>query len=150
MQLKVYQVLYCDFVVWNKEQLLRQRIMYDSQFIEDALKMVEGFIKQCILPELISKWFTQPVGDQILSTVSVSSSASNDAGIADNDVPLQGAQSDESDLPSTSMYTDTDCDVSVKGQDSDKDSSDKASASANVEANNLWYYCKREMKLTIT
>ena len=38
MQLKVCQGLYCDFVVWNKEQLLRQRIMYDSQFIEDALK----------------------------------------------------------------------------------------------------------------
>ena len=37
-------------VVWNKEQLLRQRIMYDSQFIEDALKKVEG-------PELIAKWF---------------------------------------------------------------------------------------------
>ena len=144
IQLKVCQVSYCDFVVWNKEQLLCQRIMYDSQFIEDALKMVEGFVKQCILPELISKWFTQPVGDQILSTVSVSSSAFNDAGIADNDVPLQGAQSDENDLPSTSMYTDTDCDASVKGQDSDKDLSDKASASANVEANNIWYYCKRE------
>ena len=42
MQLKVCQVLYCDFVVWNKEQLLRQRIVYESQFIENAFKKVES------------------------------------------------------------------------------------------------------------
>ena len=74
MQLKVCQVLYCDFVVWNKEQLLRQRIVYDSQFIENALKKVEAFVKQCILPELIAKWYTQPIADRI-SLISSTASA---------------------------------------------------------------------------
>ena len=79
---------YCDFVVCNKEQLLCQRIVYDSQFTEDALKKVEGFVKQCILPELIAKWFTQPTTDQI------SCASSDNALPSSTDVLLQ-AQSDE-------------------------------------------------------
>lgn len=63
MQLKVCEVLCEDFVVWRKEQLLHQRIKYDSQFIEDALKKVEAFIKQCILS-------AQSIANQISPTAS--------------------------------------------------------------------------------
>ena len=70
LKLKVCQVSYCDFVVWNNEQLSCQKIVHDSQFTEDALKKVERFFKQCILPELIAKWFTQPKTDQISSASS--------------------------------------------------------------------------------
>ena len=58
--MKLCKVSYTDFVVWSNQQALRQRIFFDTDFIESALTKVELFVKQCILPELISKWFTNP------------------------------------------------------------------------------------------
>ena len=133
MQLKVYQVSYCDFVVWNKEQLLHQRIVYDSQFTEDALKKVEGIVKQCILPELVAKWFTQPTTDQISSTSSDNTLPSS------TDVLLQ-AQSDENDDVPYSTHIDGDPTASVQGKDADGDSSVMASTSTNIETINTWCY----------
>ena len=143
MQLKVCQVLYCDFVVWNKGQLLRQRIMYDSQFIEDALKKVEGFVKQCILPELIAKWFTQPIADRISVTSSTASASSSTTTNASSDDVVLQAQSDENVL-STSTYADGDSTVSVQGLDTGRDSSDMASTCANMGRNKLWCYCRQD------
>ena len=47
-------------MVWSNQQVLRQHIYVDTEFIESALLNVEVFVKQCIIPELIGKWFTRP------------------------------------------------------------------------------------------
>ena len=60
IQMEVCQTEYCDFVVWSKDQLLCQRILYDKEFIKAKLDSLGGFIIKCVLPELIAKWFTKP------------------------------------------------------------------------------------------
>jgi len=77
------------------------------------LKMLEGFVKQCILPELIAKWCTQPTADQI------STASSDNILPGSTDILLQ-AQSDENDdVTSTNKHIDGDSTASVQGQDAD-------------------------------
>ena len=58
MQMKVCKVKYCDFVVWGKDGLVRQRTVLDLKFFDDVLIQVESFVKLCILPQPVSQWFT--------------------------------------------------------------------------------------------
>ena len=58
--MKLYGTRYCDFVIWRKENTIRQRIPLDVQFISEAVARIPSFIKSCILPELVGKWFTKP------------------------------------------------------------------------------------------
>ena len=59
LQMKICQVDYADFVVWKEEDLFVQRITIEKEFIDDAMKRAEPFVKQGILPELVGKWFTR-------------------------------------------------------------------------------------------
>ena len=58
--MKLCKVSYSDFVVWSNQQAMRWRIFFDAEFMESALTKVELFVKQCTLPELIGKWFSDP------------------------------------------------------------------------------------------
>jgi len=60
MQVEVCKTKYCNFVVWSKDQLLCQRVFYAEEFIKAKLDSLEEFIKICLLPELITIWFTNP------------------------------------------------------------------------------------------
>ena len=60
MQMKLCNVEYCDFVVWNKDVWINQRISLDSDFIDSAICRTHSFIKLGILPELVGKWYTKP------------------------------------------------------------------------------------------
>ena len=39
MQMKFCNVQYCDFVVWNKDVWINQRIELKSEFIDDAISI---------------------------------------------------------------------------------------------------------------
>ena len=60
MQMKFCNVKYCDFVVWNKDVWLNQRIELDTDFIDNVICRTESFIRLGILPELVGKWYTKP------------------------------------------------------------------------------------------
>ena len=60
LQMKLCNVEYCDFVAWKKDgDIFIQRIMLDSEFIDDAIRAAEPVIKLGILPELVARWFTR-------------------------------------------------------------------------------------------
>ncbi len=59
LQLKLSETNYCDFVVWNSEDLFIQRLYRDEPFISVASEKCKLFIKLCILPELLRKWYSQ-------------------------------------------------------------------------------------------
>ena len=62
MQMQLRHIEYGEFVVWRGGDIHYERILFDSDFMDDALEEVEMFVKLAILPELIGKWFTkQPV-----------------------------------------------------------------------------------------
>ena len=45
---------------WKKDgDIFIQRIMLDSEFIDDAIRAAEPVIKLGILPELVARWFTR-------------------------------------------------------------------------------------------
>ena len=58
--MKLYGAHYCDFVVWRKNDMFIQRIICDVTLITDTLNKIPPFIKLCILPELVVKWFSWP------------------------------------------------------------------------------------------
>ena len=58
LQMKLCQAKFCDFVVWGKDGALKQRVDYNAECINDALKQVKDFVKMCLLPELLSCCFT--------------------------------------------------------------------------------------------
>ena len=51
---------YCDFVIWREDNIVRQRIPFDFKFILESLEKIPAFVKLCILPELVGKYFTKP------------------------------------------------------------------------------------------
>jgi len=72
LQMKLYRASYCDFIVWRQDEVFIQRISFDVTFITEALSKIPPFIKLCILPELVGKWFTRPADppvDEVTSEV---------------------------------------------------------------------------------
>ncbi|KAK1885950.1 Exonuclease [Dissostichus eleginoides] len=59
-QMRVAEVMFCDFVVWTPQELFKQRIMFDGAFFDVAHSKVVNFFRTGILPELLGKWFTVP------------------------------------------------------------------------------------------
>ena len=55
MQMKFCNAEYCDFVVWNKESWINERIYANSDFINDCITKTVDFIKLGILPELVGR-----------------------------------------------------------------------------------------------
>ena len=64
LQLATTGTPYCDFVVWlSQENMHIERVVPDNAFFLTNVIKAEVFFKSCILPELISKWFTMGKSD---------------------------------------------------------------------------------------
>lgn len=63
-QLYVCQKDYCDFVVYTTKALHIERIVPNLQFLSNLLSTCELFFKNIILPEVVSKYFTQKLSDK--------------------------------------------------------------------------------------
>ena len=60
-QLNICQKEYCDFVIWNKQDLIVQRFNKDEKFFKDKAEQVQHFVTYGVLPELVGKWITRQV-----------------------------------------------------------------------------------------
>lgn len=58
-QIKLCNAKFCDFVMWNENDLFVQRIMPDDEFIKSAFDKATDFFKLGILPELLGKWYSR-------------------------------------------------------------------------------------------
>ena len=58
-QIKLCDVVFCDFVMWNEKQLFVQRITPDNNFIQSAFDKATEFFKVGILPELLGNWYSR-------------------------------------------------------------------------------------------
>jgi hypothetical protein len=45
--------------MWREEELLVLQIDINEEFIADAIDKATHFYKQCVLPEILGKWYTQ-------------------------------------------------------------------------------------------
>lgn len=61
-QMFATETKYCDFVLWSKQNLYIERILYDELFITENLSKALEFFKYVIKPELLGKYFTQRAG----------------------------------------------------------------------------------------
>ena len=59
LQMKLCSVNSCHFVMWREEELLVLQIDINEEFIADAIDKATHFYKQCVLPEILGKWYTQ-------------------------------------------------------------------------------------------
>lgn len=65
LQLLLTGAKYCDFMVWaevagsDDNETFLERIEPDRTFTEQAVGKAKLFFVQCILPELVSKWFSR-------------------------------------------------------------------------------------------
>ena len=90
LQMKLCNVKFCDFVVWGKDGTLKQRVNYDAKCIDDSLEQVKAFVKMCVLPELLSRCFTN-------KTVAPESSDEQDGAAESSDEQDEVAESSEQD-----------------------------------------------------
>ena len=137
--MKLCKVSYSDFVVWSNQQAMRWRIFFDAEFMESALTKVELFVKQCTLPELIGKWFSDPD----------SSSQENDFAYSSTSVTSPPSTLDEPNvLTITSENTpDTDtADSQDQSTSDDAHSFDNNNALLNgiTRTTGLLCYCKQD------
>ena len=58
--MKLAQRSYCDFVTWNKQDLIVIRTSLDELFMEETIAKAKIFFKHGILPELLGKWYSRP------------------------------------------------------------------------------------------
>lgn len=59
VQLKFANAAYDDFVVWNNDDLVVQRLYPDEPFISIQLEKCQEFIKIAVLPEVLGKWYSR-------------------------------------------------------------------------------------------
>ncbi|XP_039908249.1 uncharacterized protein LOC120746819 isoform X1 [Simochromis diagramma] len=57
-QLHIANAEYCDFVVWNRNDIFVERILPDLEFWDDAIPKVECFFRNSILPEILGQQVT--------------------------------------------------------------------------------------------
>ena len=50
---------FCDFVVWKDDELIVLRINEDEESMRNATEKATYFYKQCVLPELLGRWYTK-------------------------------------------------------------------------------------------
>ncbi|GLV43867.1 hypothetical protein CBL_11553 [Carabus blaptoides fortunei] len=70
MQLALTERMYCDFVVWSKQDIYYERIEADVQFWLTNKPYADKYFHKIILPELLGKIFTKR--DEILDMPSTS------------------------------------------------------------------------------
>jgi len=129
LQMKLYGTHYCDFVAWRKNDMFIQRISYDVTFITEALNKIPPFVKLCLLPELVGKWFTRPATSDSLIEVGseVVCDSLDGAGPSGMTLPIVDTVSETVTSVTTTSSQDV-CD-----EDSDEDGT-------------LWCYCQQNIQ----
>ena len=61
LQMFCSETKFCDFVLWSKKCLFIERIFINNDFLNEKLKLAENFHAMVIVPELLSRCFTQPI-----------------------------------------------------------------------------------------
>jgi len=155
LQLKMSSADYCDFVVWREDNIILQRILLDSECITNALDRIPIFVKTCILPELVGKYFTKPSSD-------LDGSSNSNADVQPLHNPLSLADDIEDNVEDFSLdeasdllgSTITDANVTTGGISqctnsslADDDQHDQASSGVAVDDLNssqdgIWCYCQ--------
>ena len=157
--MKLSNVEYCDFVAWKKDgDMFIQRIMLDSEFIDNAIREVEPVITLGILPELVARWFTRskiPIDASNSHSSPVIQSDEGNAGYPKGDASTSSANEDttvdvdhENDVDSTTPdhLPIRSCDGnSTYPQCNDNSSVNVHSSDADSDGNQkLWCYCSRD------
>ena len=52
--------MYCDFILWTKEDMYIERVYPDESLWVECVKKAHIFFRTAILPEVIGKWFSRP------------------------------------------------------------------------------------------
>jgi len=134
--MKLYGARYCDFVVWRKDDVFIQRISCNVTFITEALDKIPPFIKLCILPELVGKWFTWPAELSHGHVVSVDP-INEEASVE----PLEGPSDMTVDATVSATVT---SDILTSIQDSLQT---PAAEDTNQDSDDaLWCYCQQNMQ----
>ena len=135
-----------------------QRIMLDSEFIDNAIREVEPVITLGILPELVARWFTRskiPIHASNSHSSPVIQSDEGNAGYPKGDASTSSANEDttvdvdhENDVDSTTPdhLPIRSCDGnSTYPQCNDNSSVNVHSSDADSDGNQkLWCYCSRD------
>lgn len=58
-QLHIVGADYCDFVVWNKNDMFVERILPDADLWDSVIPKVQEFFEHCILPEMLGRQLTK-------------------------------------------------------------------------------------------
>ena len=98
LQMKICEVEYCNFVVRGDESVFYERILIDTEFIDNVIEEAQPFIKLALLPELVGKWFSR----QTVATTTLTDPPSSSS----NDNPPTTPSSNDSP-PTTSSSNDT-------------------------------------------
>ena len=59
LQMKLSHTDHCDFVVWGEEDVFIERILQNNDFLEESMAKATALFKQCVLPELLGRWYTK-------------------------------------------------------------------------------------------
>ena len=60
LQLLMTERNFCDFVVWSDGDWFCERILQDSDFIQESIPKVLKFYEEAVLLEILGKWFSRP------------------------------------------------------------------------------------------
>ena len=106
LQMKICEVEYCDFVVWSKESIFYERILINTEFIDNAIEEAEPFVKLALLPELVGKWFSRQTVYTSITQTDPTPSTSNDSApttsISNDSAPTTSTSNDSAPTTSTS------------------------------------------------
>ncbi|PFX18379.1 hypothetical protein AWC38_SpisGene17251 [Stylophora pistillata] len=53
---------YCDFIVWTEKSIYVERITADERFMKANLLKVKEFVTRCLIPEILSNWYSKSMG----------------------------------------------------------------------------------------
>ena len=56
-QMHIMEVDYCDFIVWNDNDIYIERVLPDIVFWDCVVPKAELFFRKCILPEVLGNFF---------------------------------------------------------------------------------------------
>jgi len=129
LQMKLYGASYCDFIVWRQNEMFIQQVPFNVIFISEALDKIPPFIKLCILPELVGKWFTHPVKPSGDSMNEVSSDVVQES--------YDGSSIEvNATVSSDAAHSSTQYSLQVCGEDCDQESEEDIT---------LWYYRQKDL-----
>ena len=53
------EIDFCDFVVWNSNDLFLERVLPNEELWDNVVPKAELFFRRCILPEVLGELFSK-------------------------------------------------------------------------------------------